>query len=57
MNEKINKEKFDELEKLAKPLQDWMMGNFNMMCKIEIDCDGVKVWATSIGTPMVAKGL
>lgn len=28
MNEHITKVKFDELEALTKPLQDWMMDNF-----------------------------
>ena len=57
MNEHINKAKFDELEALAKPLQDWMMENFCMMNRIEITCDGVTVLTETMGTPMVAKGL
>ena len=51
------KDKFVELQKLAKPIQDWMMDNFNMLCRIEIDCDGVQVLAYSFGIPMKAKGL
>ena len=57
MNGHINKAKFDELEALAKPLQDWMMENFCMMNRIEITCDGVTVLTETMGTPMVAKGL
>lgn len=50
-------EKFNELESLAKPLQDWMLDNFDPMCKIEIDTDGVHVWGIRISAPMLAKGL
>jgi dihydroneopterin aldolase len=56
-NQHMTKEKFDELEKLAKPLQDWMMDNFNMMCRIEITCDNTTVLSPEIGLPMTAKGL
>ena len=57
MNEHINKETFDELKDLAKPLQDWVMNNFDPMCKVEITCDSVTVFAPQMGTPMLAKGL
>lgn len=57
---KLNKrtvEDFDELIKLAKPLQDWMMKNYNMMCRIEITCDDVTVLSTEMSAPMIAEGL
>jgi len=57
MNEHITKEKFDELEALAKPLQDWMMDNFGPQRRIEITCDGVTVLSPEMSQPMVAKGL
>ena len=57
MNEHITKEKFDELKTLVKPLHDWMMDNFNMMCRIEIDCDGVTIFAPQTGQLTKAKGL
>lgn len=57
MPNNYGKEKFDELKNLSKPLQDWMMKNFNMMCRIEITCDNVTVLAPEMGTPMLADGL
>jgi hypothetical protein len=56
-NEHITKEKFDELERLSKPLQDWMIKNFCIMNRIEITCDGVTVLSPEVGLPMTAKGL
>jgi len=46
--------KFNELETLAKPLQDWMMDNFSMICKVEIDSDGVRVWSVEMGSPIAS---
>jgi len=43
MNEMFDEQKFNELEKLAKPLQDWLMANFNPHCRIEIDYQGAEV--------------
>lgn len=57
MNEHITPEKFDELKTLAKPLQDWMMDNFDMMHRVEITSDFITVLTPTIGTPMAAKGL
>ena len=56
-NEHMTKEKFDELEKLAKPLQDWMMDNFCMMNRVEITCENITVLSPEVGIPMLAKGL
>jgi hypothetical protein len=50
-------EDFKKLMELAKPLQDWMMQNYNMMCRIEINCDSVKVLSPEMGCPMKADGL
>ena len=55
MNEHITKKSFEELSTLAKPLQDWMMANFDMNCKIEIDNDGAKVFRETIGSPVGVK--
>lgn len=57
MNERIGREKFNELEALAKPLQDWMMENFCMMDKIEVTCDSVTVLSPVMGSPLLANGL
>lgn len=54
---KMSIEDFAKLEELARPLQNWMMDNFCMMNKIEIDCDGVIVFSPEVRTPMAAKGL
>jgi len=48
---------FEELIKLAKPLQDWMMENFCMMNRIEITCDNVTVLSPKMTAPMTAEGL
>jgi hypothetical protein len=56
MNEHITKKSFEELAVLAKPLQDWLMDNFNPHCKIEIDCQGVEVLSGEIHIPITAKG-
>jgi hypothetical protein len=42
----------DELAKLAKPLQDWLVSNFDPHCKIEVDHDGAYVLGGLIGAPM-----
>ena len=54
MNEHITKKSFEELNALAKPLQDWMMDNFNPHTKIEITTDGVAVLTTTMYSPMEA---
>jgi hypothetical protein len=52
MNEHITMESFEELKELAKPLQDWLIANFNPHCKIEIDYDGVEVLSGEMRLPM-----
>lgn len=49
--------KFNELEALAKPLQDWMLDNHDPMCKVEIDREGVRIWTIKMDNPMLEKGL
>jgi hypothetical protein len=55
MNEHITKEKFDELEKISKPVQDFMLANFDMMCKVEIDTDGVRILRSEMFAPLPAE--
>ncbi|MFA5305954.1 MAG: hypothetical protein WC365_00750 [Candidatus Babeliales bacterium] len=48
-------EKYDELGALAKPLQDWLMANFNPHCRIEIDCQGTEVLSGEMYVAIMTK--
>lgn len=41
---------FDELESLAKPLQDWLAKNFNPMCSVIVEMDQVIVVSKEVST-------
>ena len=47
-----NKEKeFEELKKLAEPLQEWLASHYNPMCSIIIELDQVVVVSKKMGIP------
>lgn len=41
---------FEELKKLAKPLQEWLTSHFNPMCSIIVDADRVTVVSREMST-------
>ena len=43
---------FEELEKLAKPLQEWLLKNYDLMSNIILDPGFVKVVRSEIGVPL-----
>jgi len=47
-----NEEKIKELIKLAKPLQEWLLKNYDLECEIIIDALFVNVMRNEIGTPI-----
>lgn len=44
--------KHDELEKLAKPLQEWLLKNYCLESIIIIESDFVRVLSTEMGSPL-----
>lgn len=48
----MEKEKIEELKKLAQPLQDWLAKNYNPMCEIRVDSDGVLVLSKEVFEPI-----
>jgi hypothetical protein len=48
----MDTKRFNELEELAKPLQDWLIVNFDPHCRVEITYDGVNVISGLLGIPM-----
>jgi hypothetical protein len=51
MDENTRK-KFEELEKLARPVQKWLQENFDPYHRVEIDIDGATVITEKMGLPM-----
>ena len=49
MHEKTT-EKFEELEKLSKPLRDWLLEHYDLMCKIIIESGRVEVLRSELAT-------
>lgn len=48
-------QEFEELKKLAEPLQDWLASNFNPMCSIVIENDRVRVVSNELSIPLEVK--
>ena len=48
--EKKTKELLDELDLLAEPLKDFLRENFDPMCQVVIEMDGVHVTRSEMGT-------
>lgn len=48
-------DKIKELEELSKPLVEWLLNNFNPMCKIIIESDKVEVVSGEIMTTIEYK--
>lgn len=42
--------KFEELKELAKPLQEWLLTNYNPMCSIVIENDRITVVSKEMAT-------
>lgn len=41
----------EELKKLAEPLQEWLANNYDPMCSMIIETDGIKVVRTEFNVP------
>lgn len=42
---------FEELKKLAEPLQKWLTSNFNPMCSVVVEMDRVSLVSTDLSIP------
>lgn len=42
---------FNELKKLAKPLQEWLVNNYDPMCTMILETDRIKVVSTEFHIP------
>ena len=47
----MDREIFNELEKAAKPLQDFLRKHFDMMTKVEVEIGHVSVHRAEMGMP------
>lgn len=49
--EENSKKKLEELEALAKPLNEWLQKNYNPHCLIIIRNDGAELFSGELGVP------
>lgn len=47
----IDKCDYEELQKLAKPLQEWLLDHYSMLCAIRIDSERAAVVCDDISVP------
>lgn len=42
---------YEELQKLAKPLQEWLLKHYNVMCSIRVDSERAVVVSDEVSVP------
>lgn len=43
-------QEFEDLKKLAKPIQEWLTSHFNPMCSVVVDVDRVTIISRELST-------
>lgn len=47
----IDKREYEELQKLAKPLQEWLLKHYNVMCSIRVDSERAAIVSDEVSVP------
>lgn len=47
----VNEREYEALQKLAKPLQEWLLKHYNVMCSIRVDSERAVVVSDEVSVP------
>lgn len=47
----VNEREYEALQKLAKPLQEWILKHYNVMCSIRVDSEKAVVVSDEMSVP------